>query len=421
MANGDAPATAPDVPHFDTRFLVQTPDGSTATQVLRTDRPLSTPELAAHIESQGNVFAGYPDAAPTSLGSGAVSPAASIIRGELEAAGAPSPAPADAAGGRTFTSQLPSVGLAAAGSSLGGAVGAMTGPAAPFMVPAGRIVGGGLGGAGGEALEIGGEKLFGWPAAEPGSAANRIVNAGIRSSAYETVAAPFQYFANVVRGAARPITEAATALEPVLTGEAATGAKVVQAADGSFRNINLALSSPANLTAHAWTPEAQQTLLGTWWQRQAGQAPEQIAQAWNALGDAGQTALAGDLRGNMQTVVDTIQSGLPIPDVKRLVLGSGGPSVGWLLGHPGTGAVAALPAAKQAVEETVPWVGGKLLMSPRGAGFLAGLPRAAETVAPRMTLPLVGEVPVPYLAAAGQSAATRVWPRAADINWTNSY
>ena len=64
MANGDAPPAAADVPHFDTRFLVQTPDGSTATQVIRTDRPISTGELTAHLADQGSTFLGYADAPP---------------------------------------------------------------------------------------------------------------------------------------------------------------------------------------------------------------------------------------------------------------------------------------------------------------------------------------------------------------------
>jgi hypothetical protein len=410
MANGDAPPPAPDVPHFDTRFVVQTPDGSIATQVLRTDRPISTDELTAHLANQGSTFVGYPETPPPA-------PPAEAAPAEFH------PTAAQRAAGiflpeRSFKSQIPSIGGAVTGSTIGGGLGAMTGPAAPVMIPAGRIIGGGLGGAGGEALEIGGEKLFGLEPAEPGSALNRIVNAGIRSSGFEAAAAPIQYGVNVIKGAAQPITEAAAALKPVLTGAAAKVAKAgVEAADGSIRNVNLALSSVENLTKHAWTPEAQETLLGTWWQRQAGKAPEKIAEAWDQLGEAGQQAF-GELRGHMQTVIDTIQSGLPIPDVKRLLLGGGGGVASWF-GHPAA-AVTALPAAQQAVEETVPYVGGKMLMTPSGAGFLAGLPRVGQVVAPRMSLPLIGEVPVPLAAAAGQSYVARPggWPSATTFNWT---
>lgn len=438
MANGDPPAPAADVPHFDTRFLVQTPDGATTTQVLRTDRPISTQELVGHLAAQGSTFVGYADAPPaaaplTGTPAGAP-PLPSAVEPTSGSAPTPAAAPVDTAAPvqptaaqraqgiflpeRSFKSQLPSIGGAVTGSTMGAAAGAMTGPFAPVAVPVLRSVGAGLGGAGGEALEIGGEKLFGTGPAEPGTAGNRILNAGIRSAGFEVATAPIQYGVQVVRSAARPITEAATALEPILTGAAAIGAKAVQAVDGSFRNINLALSSVANLTKHAWTPEAQERLLGTWWQRQAGQAPAQIAKAWDALGDAGQQAF-GALRGHMQTVIDTIQSGLPIPDVKRLVLGGGGSAAGVVSGHP-TAVLSAVPAVQQAVEETVPWVAGKALMTPGGSQVLANLPRVGAYVAPRLTLPLVGEVPVPYLAAAGQSYVARPggWPSAASFNWT---
>src|SRR5262247_1292666 len=46
--------TAPPPPdHYDTRYQMRAPDGSVSTQVIRTDRPISTQELANHVAGQG--------------------------------------------------------------------------------------------------------------------------------------------------------------------------------------------------------------------------------------------------------------------------------------------------------------------------------------------------------------------------------
>src|SRR5262245_54869871 len=145
MANGDAPPAAPDVPHFDTRFLVQTPDGSTATQVLRTDRPISTDELSAHVATQGNTFVGYADAAPPPPPPSGASPVPAPAPAEGPPADVPfHPSAAQRARGiflpeRTFTSQIPSIGGATVGAAAGTAAGAATGPFAPVAVPAFRV------------------------------------------------------------------------------------------------------------------------------------------------------------------------------------------------------------------------------------------------------------------------------------------
>ena len=401
MANGDAPPAAPDVPHFDTRFLVQMPDGSTATQVLRTDRPISTSELTAHVTDQGNTFVGYANAEPPAP------PPAAAPGAPMEAAGAP-PAPAEGPSAaqrarsiflpeRSFTSQLPSIAGATVGGSIGGAAGALTGPLAPAAIPALSATGAAIGGGLGEAGQLGYEWVTGGPPAEPGTAWQRIGNAAIRSGATEAVAAPLAAVVRPITQAIKPVAEAARDLLPVLSQNLPAEVKTVETATpGVFRSIDRLLNpetASAVLSKADLSPEGQQTLFRAWWQRQAGKAPEDIANTWESLSGPAQRTLAGPHVEQMQTVANTLKTGQDVP-VWSTVLGTGGGgvlgTVGHLTGHPALGTAAGALAATRAAAESVPYVTSRMLETPAGAGFLARLPQVAQVAAPRLPLPAIG-------------------------------
>jgi hypothetical protein len=449
MANGDAPAAAADIPHFDTRFVVQTPDGSTATQVLRTDRPLSTPELAAHVAQQGSTFVGYadmPPPAPPPPGAGAgeapplpsrVAPTSGVVPTLAPpAATLPPPAPAEAAPAatpttaaqrvtglllppRSFKSQLPSIAGATALGSVGGAVGAMTGPLAPVAIPVLSATGAAVGGGLGEAGDLLYEHLTGATPAEPGTGWQRIQNAAYRSAATEAIAGPVAYAVRPIVKAVMPAAEAAADLLPVLARNLPAEVKTVETTTpGVVRSIDRLLNpetASAVLSKANLSPEGQQTLFRAWWQRQAGKAPEQIADTWESLSGKAQQTLAGPHVEQMQTVVNTLKTGQDVP-ILSSVLGTGGGgalgTAGYLTGHPMLGTVGGVLTATRAAEQSVPYVASRMLQTPAGAGFLANLPRVAQVVAPRLTLPAVGEVPIPLARAGAQSlvAMPNAWP-----------
>ncbi len=406
MANGDAPPPTPDVPHFDTRFLVQTPDGSTATQVLRTDRPISTDELTTHLAQQGSTFVGYPETPPLAPPAAAVAPAAPAEAAPAEF----HPTAAQRAAGiflpqRSFKSQLPSIVGATAGATAGG----FTGPLAPVASPVLAAVGSGLG----EAGDIAYEKLTGSAPAEPASAWDRIQNAAIRGGTMETLAAPVAAVARPVLKAVTPIAKAVGDLLPVLRQDLPAGVQAVEnTATGVGRSINNLLSqTPENLSKALTHPsltlseDGQQTLFRAWWQRQAGNAPETIADAWEGLTGSAQSRLAGPQRESMQTVVNTLKTGQDLPKL-RTAAWSGIPgAVGTaasLFGHPVGGAMIAAPGLVKAAGEAVPYVASRMLQDPTGAAVLSWLPQAAQVAAP--------------LGRAGlQSAGTFKWPLASTL------
>jgi hypothetical protein len=407
MANGDAPAAAPDIPHFDTRFVVQTPDGSTATQVLRTDRPISTDELTAHLAQQGHTFIGYPETPPPAPPAAATPPAAPAEAAPAEF----HPTAAQRAAGifvpqRSYKSQLPSIG----GATVGATVGGMTGPFAPVASPVLAAVGSGLG----EAGDIAYEKLTGSAPAEPAPAWERIQNAAIRGGAYETLAAPVAYAARPVMTALKPIAAAVGDLLPVLQKTLPAGVQAVEnTATGVARSIDQLIGHSdqevvskvlANPSLQL-SPDGQLTLLQAWWQRQASQAPEQIAHAWETLSGTAQAKLAGALREPMQTIINTLKTGQDIPALRTALFGGSGAgtaTLGYVFGHPVAGVVAAAPSVVKAAGEAVPAVASRMLQNPTGAAVLSWLPRAAQVAAP--------------LARAGlQSVGTFEWPLASTL------
>jgi hypothetical protein len=434
MANGDAPAAAPELPHFDTRFVVQTPDGSTATQVLRTDRPLSTSELTAHVADQGYTFLGYADTPPPAAEGAAAPPAPTGV----VPTGASPPTPAEAAPAdvpfhptaaqraagiflpeRSFKSQLPSIAGATALGSVGGAVGAMTGPLAPVAIPAFSAAGAAVGGGLGEAGDLVYEHLTGATPAEPGTGWERIQNAALRSGGTELLGGPVAWAVRPITKAIMPVAKAAADLAPVLARNLPAEVKTVETATpGLVRSIDRLLNpetASAVLSKAELSPEGQQTLFRAWWQRQAGKAPEQIADTWESLSGKAQQTLAGPHVDQMQTVVNTLKTGQDVPILRtvRDVVGGGGTAgLGYVTGHPGLTAAASTIGAVKAAGETTPYVMSRMLQTPAGAGFLARLPQVAQVAAPRLSLPAIGEVPIPLARAGAQSFAALpgVWP-----------
>src|SRR5262252_1537841 len=336
MANGDPSAPAPEVPHFDTRFLVQTPDGATATHVLRTDRPISTSELVGHLADQGSTFLGYADTPPPPPVP-SVAPAAVPLPSDVTApsgtvpmGAAPPPAPegafhpsaAQRARGiflpeRSFTSQLPSIAGATALGSVGGAVGALTGPAAPVAIPALAAIGAAVGGGLGEAADIAYEHVTGAEPAEPGGAWQRIGNAAARSGTLEAVTGPLAWAVRPITKAVMPVAKAVADLAPILAQNLPAEVKTVETVTpGVVRSIDRLLNpetASAVLSKANLSPAGQQTLFRAWWQRQVGKAPEDIADAWESLSGPAQQTLAGPQVGQMQTVVDTLKTGAEVP------------------------------------------------------------------------------------------------------------
>jgi hypothetical protein len=272
---------------------------------------------------------------------------------------------------RSFVSQTPSIVAGALGGMGGAALGAMTGPVAPVAVPALAIAGAGLASGGMEAGQAAIEQARGEPPSEPGTPWERAQRAAARGAAGEVVGLPLRALPYVARGAA-PVLRAAEELAPVLEqAPPAAGAAV----------------SP----------------LAAWWQNVAPRGPAAVAAAWDALGPAGRTALAGGQQEAMQTVVNTLRaSGTALPWTQLGARSATLYGLGRMLGFPELGEVAAtIPAAVSFTRAAAPRVAAPMLLSPTGSQWLAALPRYAEVAGPWASDLLRG---------GGQTGAALVWP-----------
>jgi hypothetical protein len=309
---------------------------------------------------------------------------------------------------RSFLSQLPSVGGAVAGGATGAALGA------PFLPPVGPIVGGligaGLGGFGGEAAQVGGERLLGAARAEPGTLLERGGRAAARGVVGEALGAPLRLGSWLVTSRAAPVIEAARDLGPVLRQDLPAATKAVETTAGTFHRIGRLLKDPEALATAELTPESQQTLLRAWWGQVATKKPEKIVEAWETFGPEGQAVLAGPQRAAVETVIDTLKTGAtPVDWGKLFGLGGGAVGLGTIAGHPGVGAVVgAVPAAVAVGREAaraVPTIASRLVRTPAGAEWIARLPLAGEVAPPwAMGVPL---------RAAAQAPTALLWPQAA--------
>jgi hypothetical protein len=389
-------------------YRVELPDGSETVRTGGAERPPTFGELADYASNQGERFLGPvamspavpPDAAPP-LPS-AVAPSSGMVPTPPPAPAATPPAAPPATLGsvaretllpdRSFTSELPSIGLATG-------VGAVSGPFAPLTVPVASAVG--------EAGQVGLEHVMGWPPAEAGTLAERMERAGVRGLAGEAITAPARVVARLVSRAVGPTLTAAEQVAPILAQDLPAGTQAVESATpGMYRSITRLLDGPPEVLAKAQlSPEGQQTLLRAWWQRQAPGGAGGVVDAWDALGPPAQAALAGEQHAAMTTLVNSLRGAdAPLEQVGHMTLGqlartgtvpTALTAAGTAVGHPYLGAGAAL-ATRLASSQTP-----RVFLSPTIAPWLAELPQAARAIATPADM---------ALRFGGQSAATRVLP-----------
>jgi len=362
-------------------YRVELPDGSQAIRTGGADQPPTHGQLADYAANQGERYLGPVEMSPA-------------IPTGSQAQAAPAPPPAQAVATpsaapipdrslwtqtketlvpeRTFTSQLPSIG----GSMLaGGAVSAVPGawPLAPLAAGAGSAMG--------ELGQMGIEYLTGSPPAEEGDVWQRTQRAYIRGAAGEAIAQPIRLGAQAVVRAIRPAAQAAAEVAPVLTREVPAAATVARVP------VDELLQDPAQMATRlsGWnpSPEARNLLLGRWWQTNASQGGQALGEAWDALGEAGQRALAGEQHGAMTTLVDTARQGLP--PLSSITLGGiarqGAPgTAAYYLGFPKT--AAAISLAQQVPTAVEKGVLPYAARSPTFLPWLAALPKAAPLATP---------------------------------------
>jgi hypothetical protein len=362
----------------DTPYLVTQPDGSTATYTWHTNRPPSVAEVAGYAHSQGQTFAGLPEAAPPPDAAPVAPSMWQRTKNVLFS-------------DRPLLTQAPAIAGAIQGASYGAGLGAMVPP--PFdlvTIPVGGVAGAVLGGGGGEALQYGAEKLFGFPAAEPGTLGQRVTSAGVRSGVAEVPVGAVTTVGRVAYRAVEPAAEAARTLESILTGTAETAAPV---------------GTPV---AEALSPKY---LLPQWFQKYAaGKAPGEIVAAWSRMTPEQQLATAGEQLPAMQDYVTALAKGA-VPwsqSVGRLSeAGVAGAPAWWYAGHPAIAASSVLPIARDLGKEALSKGISYALRSPEvGVPWLASLPRAAEIVGPMFNF---------SSRVAAQPLLAQQWPAAEDL------
>ena len=370
MADDEAPPPpAPD--YHETPYVMQHPDGSTETRVLRSDRPITHGELSDYVASRGAVYMGPPQPAATTTTTTPPPPAPTAQPPSLmqafggydlgsgsalsQAFAPPSPGLPEAPPGyervsgallphRTLGSQVPAIVGAtilgrtgsAAGTELGGPeVGIVTG-----------ALGAGAGGALGEGGRIVYEKATGAEPAEPGTAWQRVGNAAIRSAAFEGLTAPLRILPMSVAASAQPAADAMQELEPVLTGKVA---------------------GP----------------LTDWWATWSQKPAADMAKEWFGKTAQEQAQLAGDQLPAMQDLMQTVAKGTaPVGKIGYGLYGASATALPRYLasGQYDRAAMALYPAAREAIREGTPVLMTRIARS--GSPGLLSLPRIAQTAAP---------------------------------------
>jgi hypothetical protein len=245
----------------------------------------------------------------------------------------------------------------------------------------------GLGSAAGEAGQVGLERLFGWPAAEPGTLTERAERAAVRGAAGEGAGQLVRLGGRVVSGAVGPTLKAAEEIAPVVAQNLPAETQIVESATpGMYRNIGRLLENPAVLAKAQLSPEGQQTLLRAWWQQNASKGAGTLVNAWDRLAatPGAQEALAGDQHEAVSTLVNSLRRSAA-PMTWKGAVGGGVSAVPLsLAGHPylATG----LSYGSQAASRYAP----RMFLSPTMSPWLARLPRAARVAAPGASLLLRG-------------------------------
>lgn len=376
-------------------YRVQLPDGSETIRTGGADRPPTHGEIADYAANQGERYLGpvamspaqppaeqpapaVPPAAipPRPDATGPLLPSAVVQTGDV-AVPAPAPTPDTGPGvlrqtflpERTFMSQVPEIAGAVTGGTIVGSV-------APPLAPFGAGTGAGLA----ETGRIVTEQALGWPPAEPGTPGERVARAYARGATGEVVSVPLRAGVALAGRAVSPVLDAVEALRPVLTGTVDAAAKVAGI------GVDDLLKAPTKIAARlgnwALTPEGQETLLTRWWRTAADGGPQKVVQAWDALGQEGQRAVAGASHTDMSTIVDTLRSVGKPPWEMSVTQAATSSTPAYLLykaGHPALAATVGL--GTHVAREQAP----RLLLSPGPAELLSRLPQAGRVAAPWVT------------------------------------
>ncbi len=367
-------------------YRVQLPDGSEMIRTGGADRPPTHGELADYAANNGERYLGPVDMSPAiptgSQAQNAPAPAPAPTVAPAAAAAAPSPAPAPTLASVAKETYLPNRSLLSQGPEIVGGTlaGGLVAPVAPWAAPPAA----GLGAAIGEGGRIGAERVMGWPAAEAGTPAERMGRAFVRGTTGEIISAPLRYGAQYAARTWGPAARAAEEVAPVLTREVPAGSTVArvvgEGADIAIEHLPVddLIQNPTAIPK-LLLPEAHDQLLGRWWQLNASRGGPALGEAWDALGEAGQRALAGVRFDSMSTLVNAARGGAtPIAEMTmRDLMTRGGPATAlWYLGHPKL--AAAVGAGTYAAEAGGP----ALLRSPTGLGWFGQLPKLAPLASP---------------------------------------
>jgi|SRR5262245_19074121 len=440
----DAPPPAPE--YHEAPYLMQMPDGSTQSRVLRTDRPITHGELSDYVASQGGVYMGPPP--PPAPPAEQPPPPAEAPPPAPELVGPPEYLPpevrrmlspgteAEWTAERQRTSPMPPAPgpppvpppspqpppdyvRAATGYDLGGGAplaGVFAPPPppappppapAPEPAPTARevyapkrslqsqvpsIMGATVFGttATGLAAPLGPEVAIpvGMGAAGLGSA----VGEGTQIISEKVSGSPPAEPGGVVRRLGNAFTRGATfeapaqALRYVPALIASKAAPTLEAAE-RMRPIltGTAETAPtAGKAAEVLKPGAQ---LPAWWQTWSARPPQKMLAAWEKLGEEGQRELAGPHFDDMQTIMDTIAEGAEKWSAATPVIGATTGGAAHYLGHPYAAASLAFgPTGRAMVTQGTPFVLSGALRTPGLVPPLLWLPKAGRLVAEPLML-----------------------------------
>src|SRR5215475_4581076 len=320
-------------------YQVQLPDGNTAVRTGGADRPPTHGELADYAANQGERYLGPVPMSP-------------VVPTESTPAEAPPAPPARAAAvappatvGEPVSTLLPDRSIASQVPSMVGGLGGAYGG-----VPLGAIAGAALGSGGLEYLQAKAEQEGGVAPSEQGTPGERAYRAAIRGGVGETGGQALQLGAQVAKAVAGPTLRATESLAPTLTRDLPPEAMAATTRVGQL------IRDPAALAGAELTPQGQQTVLSAWWQHHAPQGAQAVSDAWNALGPAGQSVLAGPQRDAMSTLVSSVRPGSPLLSMSMGdILSAGGvPTALWHYGVIPKEAAVGLTLATKAAQEYLP-------------------------------------------------------------------
>ncbi len=438
---------APPAPEYhEAPYLMQMPDGSTQSRVLRTDRPITHGELSDYVASQGGVYMGPP---PPPAPAEQPPPPAEAPPPPPELVGPPPYVPPEVqrmqspaveqqwAAERQRTSPTPPAPgpspipppapqpppdyvRAATGYDLGGGAplaGAFAPPPPPApaaaaaepeaapptarevyfpgrslqsQVPA--ILGSTVFGTTGTALAAPLGPEVAMPVGMAAAGVGGLIGEGTQILAEKIQGTPPAEPGGAVRRLGNAFTRSATfelpaqALRYVPALVASKAAPALEAAD-RLRPIltgTAETAPPAGKAAEVLKPGAG---LPAWWAKWSARPPQKLLAEWERLGEEGQRDLAGAHFDDMQTVMDTIAEGAAKWGAYTPVVGA---TVGGglhYLGHPAAAAgVAFGPATRELVTKGTPVVLSSMLRTPGAAPWLFTLPRISRVVAEPLML-----------------------------------